>query len=171
MKVEEFWTLVDAAADHARTHDVPAAEALRGRLEPLRTGAVRKFHRHAETFAARAGASDLWAAALLLPGGGSDDGFLDLCTWLVSQGRVTYEAVLADPDRLADVEDLDDQLEDAEEWAYVAEEVLDERDADLGDEPDPEPDPGPLTEEQVAALPARFPKLWARYGDEDASAR
>ncbi|MFC8190064.1 DUF4240 domain-containing protein [Cellulomonas sp. NPDC057328] len=163
MRVGEFWQVVAAADEHARDHGTTPAEGLRAQLAPLPTGAVRRFHRHVERFAARAATSELSAAALLL-GGDSDDGFLDLCTWLVSRGRETYAAVLADPDRLADAEHLDDQLEHAEEWSYVAEEVLDDRDADLGDEPDLGPGPEPLTDEQVAALPSRFPRLWARYG-------
>ncbi|MFS0704350.1 DUF4240 domain-containing protein [Cellulomonas sp. 179-A 9B4 NHS] len=163
MRVGEFWQVVAAADEHARDHGTTPAEGLRAQLAPLPTGAVRRFHRHVERFAARAATSELSAAALLLDGD-SDDGFLDLCTWLVSRGRETYAAVLADPDRLADVQDLDDQLEHAEEWSYVAEEVLDGRDADLGDEPDLGPGAEPLTDEQVAALPSRFPRLWARYG-------
>lgn len=170
MKAEEFWSLVDAAAEHKRTHDASLVDALRELLEPLHTDALRDFHRYAETFAARAANSDLSAAAVLIPAGASDDGFLDLCTWLVSQGRATYDAVLADPDRLADVEDLDDQLEDAEEWSYVAEEVLDHREAGLGDELDSGTAPKVLGDEQVAGLSARFPKLWARYGWEGGTA-
>ncbi|MBO3089328.1 DUF4240 domain-containing protein [Cellulomonas dongxiuzhuiae] len=163
MKANEFWDVVDAAALDARAHGTTPAEALRIRLEPLRTAQIRAFHRHTERVAARAGASDLWAAAYLLPDAGSDDGFIDLCTWLVSQGRGTYEAVLSDPDRLADVDDLDDQLGQAEEWSYVAEEILDERDADLPDEDGPGAEAAPLTDEQVETLATRFPRLWARY--------
>ncbi|MFS0705986.1 DUF4240 domain-containing protein [Cellulomonas sp. 179-A 9B4 NHS] len=120
VRVEEFWVRVDATADYARAHDVSPADALRERLVPFRTGTVREIYWHAQRFAARAAASDLSAAAQLIPGGAGDDGFLDLCTWLVSQGSSTYEVVLADPDRLACVEDLEDQLEDAAEWSYVA---------------------------------------------------
>lgn len=73
--------------------------------------------RQPEKFASRAGVSDLWAASFLVPDTRSDDGLLDLCTWLVSQGRTNYDAVLADPDRLSDVDDLSERLELAEEWS------------------------------------------------------
>ncbi|MFD5827688.1 DUF4240 domain-containing protein [Lentzea sp. NPDC060358] len=43
----------------------------------------------------------LWAAAYVINGGCSDDGFDYFRGWLLTQGRETYEAVLADPDALA----------------------------------------------------------------------
>lgn len=44
---------------------------------------------------------DLWAAAYLMRGGCSDDGFLYFRCWLVSRGRAVFDAALADPDSLA----------------------------------------------------------------------
>jgi uncharacterized protein DUF4240 len=46
---------------------------------------------------------DLWAAAYLINGGCSDDGFDYFRGWLVAQGRASWEAALADPDSLADL--------------------------------------------------------------------
>jgi hypothetical protein len=45
----------------------------------------------------------LWAAAYLINGGCSDDGFDYFRGWLVMQGESTYQRVLADPDTLADL--------------------------------------------------------------------
>jgi hypothetical protein len=47
--------------------------------------------------------ADLWAAAYLVNGGASDDGFEYFRGWLVAQGRDVYEQALADPDSLAAV--------------------------------------------------------------------
>ncbi|MFF5228038.1 DUF4240 domain-containing protein [Dactylosporangium sp. NPDC000521] len=44
---------------------------------------------------------DLWAAAYLINGGASDDGFEYFRGWLIAQGRETFERALADPDSLA----------------------------------------------------------------------
>jgi Protein of unknown function (DUF4240) len=44
---------------------------------------------------------DLWGAAYVVNGGGSDDGFEYFCCWLVSRGREVYESALADSDGLA----------------------------------------------------------------------
>ena len=51
---------------------------------------------------------ELWGAAYLLNGGCSDDCFEYFRGWLITQGRAVYEAVLADPDSLADVDNLTD---------------------------------------------------------------
>ena len=48
---------------------------------------------------------DPWGAAYLINGGCSDDGFAYFRSWLISRGRVTHEAVVRDPDSLADLVD------------------------------------------------------------------
>jgi Protein of unknown function (DUF4240) len=45
----------------------------------------------------------LWAAAYLINGGCSDDGFEYFRGWLIVQGHEVYERVMADPDTLADL--------------------------------------------------------------------
>lgn len=43
----------------------------------------------------------LWAAAYVINGGCSDDGFDYFRGWLIAQGRETFEHVVGDPDALA----------------------------------------------------------------------
>ncbi|OSP39974.1 hypothetical protein B7767_28795 [Streptomyces sp. 13-12-16] len=45
----------------------------------------------------------LWAAAYVINGGCSDDGFDYFRGWLIAQGRETFERVVADPDALAEL--------------------------------------------------------------------
>ncbi|MET9230790.1 DUF4240 domain-containing protein [Lentzea sp. NPDC003310] len=45
----------------------------------------------------------LWAAAYMINGGCSDDGFDYFRGWLLTQGEETYHAVVASPDALADL--------------------------------------------------------------------
>jgi hypothetical protein len=45
----------------------------------------------------------LWAAAYLINGGCSDDGFESFRCWLIVQGRTVFERSVADPDTLADL--------------------------------------------------------------------
>lgn len=47
--------------------------------------------------------SPLWAAAYLINGGCSDDGFDYFRGWLIAQGRTVFEQVTADVDCLADL--------------------------------------------------------------------
>ncbi|MFF4153768.1 DUF4240 domain-containing protein [Streptomyces sp. NPDC001651] len=45
----------------------------------------------------------LWAAAYLINGGCSDDGFDYFRGWLIAQGREVFERAIADPDTLAEL--------------------------------------------------------------------
>jgi len=47
--------------------------------------------------------SSLWAAAYVINGGCSDDGFDYFRAWLMLQGRETFGQAVADPDSLADL--------------------------------------------------------------------
>jgi len=49
---------------------------------------------------------DLWAAAYLINGGASDDGFDYFRGWLIAQGRETFERAVDDPDSLADLREV-----------------------------------------------------------------
>jgi hypothetical protein len=119
---------------------------------------------------ARANEWDLWAAGYLALGGLGDDSFLDFRTWLISQGQERFERVLAAPDDLADLswDDEENDLGFAEEWSYVATELLEER-AVAPDERDEfddytEPRGEPFPEDDDAWFAARFPRLWAMHG-------
>ena len=47
--------------------------------------------------------TDLWAAAYLINGGASDDGFYYFRCWLIGMGETIYNNALANPDSLADI--------------------------------------------------------------------
>jgi hypothetical protein len=84
---DEFWTIVERA--RAEVGDTVPAEAYR---------------------------VDLWAAADLMCGGCSDDGFACFRGWLVAQGRTVRERAVAAPDSLADVGvDPDDDTVECED--------------------------------------------------------
>jgi len=51
----------------------------------------------------------LWTAAYLIHGGCSDDGFWDFRAGLIAMGREVYEAAVADPDTLAEIDDIEDR--------------------------------------------------------------
>jgi hypothetical protein len=52
---------------------------------------------------ARSYVAQLWAAAFVINGGCSDDGFEYFRGWLITRGREVFERALADPDSLADL--------------------------------------------------------------------
>lgn len=75
----------------------------------------------------------LWAAAYLVNGGCSDDGFMDFRSWLISRGRAVTEATFRDPDSLAAL-NLEMDTATFEDFAYVMSRVFRERSG--GDFPD-----------------------------------
>ena len=176
MDVDSFWQLIDrtraeAAGDGGsvvRRH----VETLTEALEDLPDAELQDFDRHLRRARARANHWDLWAAGYLALGGMSDDSFLDFRTWLITHGRTTYERVLAEPDGVADLS-WDEDEEDfgaAEEWGYVAIELLEDRGSDDEEDDDEpgdfdEPTGEPFPENDDAWFAARFPRLWAKYGD------
>ena len=64
---------------------------------------------------------DIWAAAYVIQGGCSDDGFIDFRSWLVVQGKEVFENALKNADSLAELgrEKLEES-EEAEDFYYVA---------------------------------------------------
>ncbi|WP_234359107.1 DUF4240 domain-containing protein [Plantactinospora sp. BC1] len=72
----------------------------------------------------------------MVNGGASHDGFEYFLGWLMAQGRMRWEATLADPDSLADVVDVDTGDLDGEEMLYVAPRAAEDEDAFLTALPD-----------------------------------
>jgi hypothetical protein len=106
-------------------------------------------------------------------GGCSDDGFEYFRRWLVSRGRYVYEAALANPDSLAQLEARPgpDGVWEFEEIYYVAKEVFEEKggEGDVRDYSEPEAGfggPGPAGEPfevDDQHLGRRYPNLWRRF--------
>jgi hypothetical protein len=102
----------------------------------------------------------------------SSDGFQDFRSWLVSEGREVFESVLADPDNLANVLAPGDDF-DFEDFCYIPGRVWEEKTGRDRDEMYPEGKPpsqsnradGPKFESE-AEVRRRFPRLWAKFGEE-----
>jgi hypothetical protein len=130
METDEFWALVEAAR---ATTDAPFDEALTDVLAALPLEGILDYDERFSDVHAIVYRWDVWAACYLITGWGSDDGFIDFRTGLVSLGREWFERVAAAPDSLADhpllggsgsVEELAEALlqEDAN---YAAKEAYD----------------------------------------------
>ncbi|HET9518281.1 MAG TPA: DUF4240 domain-containing protein, partial [Actinoplanes sp.] len=59
--------------------------------------------RHLDKVLAASYTEDLWAAAYLINGGCSDEGFDDFRGWLVAQGREVVARAVREPDSLAEL--------------------------------------------------------------------
>lgn len=146
-------------------------EKLTDRLGKLMPDEVVDFDHWWETMAREAYHWNLWAAAYLINGGCSDDGFRDFRAWLVGRGRHPYEAALKHPDSLADVLDGDPVdgfgLDAAAVRVYEAKtgmsDFYDRLDRAEKDLPPPPPEGDDWDFDDEAEMRARFPKLCHLY--------
>jgi hypothetical protein len=175
MAAETFWSIIERAAK--ADHDPGAQEmALRAELEKLSLEDIISFEAAFRRYLNEAYTWDLWGAAHVIHGWCSDDGFEYFRRWLVSRGREAYEAALADPDSLAelDAQPGPDGVWEFEEIYYIALDVFEkkggegdvrdysEQEAGLGgDGPS-----GERYEDDAERLAQRYPKLWRRFGAE-----
>lgn len=105
MDAEQFWKLIEEARSQV-------ADPGDGDTVALRCADLLAARPREEIVAAQQVLCDLladsyrnplWAAAYILNGGCSDDGFDYFRGWLVVQGREVFERAVRDPDSLADL--------------------------------------------------------------------
>ncbi len=98
-----FWQVIETACcsdpSSAEEWDQRLAEA----LIQLPADEIIEWNHIFDRLAKSAYTTDLWAAAYLINGGASDDGFYYFRCWLIGMGRDIYGRAMADPDTLADV--------------------------------------------------------------------
>lgn len=175
MDKAQFWRLIEDAKAKSGGDCEEQAQALAQRLKQLPLEEIVEFDKSFREGIITVYRWDLWGAAYLINGGASDDGFEYFCRWLIAQGRVMFEAALADPDSLADLLPGDigwgDGGLDCEEIGYAAMEAHQEtagRELDYSDFPRHPSEPVGVkwTEENLDAL---FPKICAKIAriDED----
>ena len=101
MDESTFWSLVETARAESAGAQPNQAERLRAMLEGLPPEEILEFERLFVRFHHQAYRWDLWAAAELIEGGCSDDGFSDFRAGLIALGREAYDKALAAPGSLA----------------------------------------------------------------------
>lgn len=142
---------------------------LRGLLTPLPPNEIKDFKVILDRQIDRAYTWDLWAAAYIMMGGCSDDGFEYWRLWLVSQGREVFDGAVANPESLAALNLGSPDDMELEALAYVAPEIFEQKTGnDLYEElparSGPSDPVGERWEEDSEALAARFPLLSQKYG-------
>ncbi len=168
MTTDEFWQVVD----HVSGPDPDAAASvLEAELARMDDATIAAFGAEYYRQMLR---SNTWlhlAAAQTVMGFTSDDVFRNFRTWTLFQGRVVYDAFVADPDSLAGRGPRDDeQVGMAEELEYLPVQTWEQHtgtdpfEAGSGWPEDPEsfaqPTGSRLTEQQRAQ---RLPRLSAAY--------
>jgi hypothetical protein len=158
MDLERFWGVFA---------DVDTPGDLHDRLEALDQPALVAFERRHALLHADAYDWGLWGAAYVIHGGCSDDTFSDFRSYL---GRSVFENSLENPDSMADVDGLDDEAEEWEDWSSPTMAVMHRRTGEYDFAGPPDPDraaPGEPTgeawNEDADELGRRFPRLTAKY--------
>jgi hypothetical protein len=145
MTKKRFWDIIAASRSEFDREDVYGSRARQvSRLHDLLSAlSIEEVQAFAQFFADRLDEAyskpqhivdgepqdGLWAVAFNIGGGCSDDMFHDFRNWLISMGKVAYEAALADPETVYDVASENGLEEDVffEEFEYVASRVWREK--------------------------------------------
>ncbi len=106
MTLDEFWEHIKKTK---RKDPDAHVEKLVKRLSKLPSDEIVDFDHWWGVMAREAYHWNLWGAAYLMNGGCSDDGFTDFRSWLILQGRDTFQAAVTNPDTLADIADPDEE--------------------------------------------------------------
>ena len=163
MDVERFWSLNDAL------YPEDAAEQLRERLSSLTPPELLSYQKHFDRLFTSAYRWDLWAAAYIIAGGCSDDGFVNFRYGLISRGQTVFDAALSDPESLVDVAgDSDSGFIPNESFGYVAREVYEAMtngempDNDVDHPCDPSGEDWDFDDAQLCKQ--KLPELWGKFG-------
>jgi hypothetical protein len=105
MDMQQFWKLIEDA--RRQVPDRADGEQVAARAAALLSACPREEIVAAgqvlQELMAKSYRTPLWAAAYVINGGCSDDGFDYFRGWLIVQGREVFEHLVADPDALADL--------------------------------------------------------------------
>lgn len=165
MNESEFWNLIQTSKRESHGDNARQLMLLEQALERSSAQEIYNFCRLLREQMDRSYSWDLWAAAYIINGGCSDDGFDYFRAWLIAQGREIFENAIKDPETLVDVAESGVELE---ELLYVANKPFKAK----ADKEFPRNNSsgsskveltGEKWEEDEKALQAKYPKLFARF--------
>jgi hypothetical protein len=88
----QFWQLIGKSSAGSAQ-----ADALETALSELPADEIFEFDKLFDRYMAGLYRWDLWAAAHIINGGASEDGFDYFCAWIIGQGEQAYKSAVADP--------------------------------------------------------------------------
>ncbi|MFN4256118.1 MAG: DUF4240 domain-containing protein [Saprospiraceae bacterium] len=97
----EFWNLIERAKKESGGDGDLQAQLLTEALAKRSVEDILAFDRIFDHFHCKSYQSRLWAAAFIINGGCSDDGFDYFRAWLIAQGQDVFEKTLENPEYLA----------------------------------------------------------------------
>ena len=170
MDLNDFWSLInqsrqDLNLKQAEGNFDSQVASLTQLLSKLSTQDIGAFENRFRTLVREAYRWDLWAAAYIIEGGCSDDGFTDFRCWLISMGQDSYDNAMNDVESLAEIAFTPGvEANSFEDFGYVAWSLLEqmnisEEEAGIQAFPRIESPAGQAW--TAEDLPVHFPKLVA----------
>ena len=168
MEERKFWDIIERAREDSNSNSDLIRDNLRFILAGYTPNELFTFQNKFMECLVKVYTNKIWAAAYLINGGASIDGFYYFRAGLISLGKEAFEKVILDPDSLADIwKNANEDLE-CEEAIYVAPRLYEEKTSLIMEyETDPE-DNGiwPNDDEwEESDLPNILPKLYKIYGE------
>jgi hypothetical protein len=103
MRTDDFWAVIDRATADRPGSPGEVAKRATADLASRDPEEIVAWGRHLDKVMVASGKEDLWAAAYLINGGCSDEGFDHFRGWLIAHGRDVLARAVRDPDSLADL--------------------------------------------------------------------
>lgn len=98
----QFWQLIEAGGPYSPDAQSRQLASVRRQLKKQSASAVFVFYRLFCERMIEAQTWSLWAAAHVINGHCSEDGFVSFRAWLIAQGRTVFAAALENADSVAD---------------------------------------------------------------------
>ena len=122
MRTDDFWAVIARATADRPGSPAEVAERAIADLAARDPEEIVAWGRHLDKVMVASGTQDLWAAAYLINGGCSDEGFDAFRGWLIAHGREAVARSVRSPDSLADLSAVRAAAESGA--VFEAEEVL-----------------------------------------------
>ncbi len=157
MSNTEFWTIINATVSDTQNEQ---SQLLVSKLSKMSKHELLAFEVSYRDALRRAYHWNLWAAAYIINGGCSDDGFDYFCDWLISRGQGVYENALKNPETLVGLATIWDT--EYEDFRYIMIDVMTNKHSDEFPKPTTPPSTSPAGEEwDEETVESKYPKLTA----------
>jgi hypothetical protein len=103
MRTDDFWAVIDRATADRPASPADVAKRAAADLATRDPEEIVAWARHLDRVMVASGTEDLWAAAYVIHGGCSEEGFDSFRGWLIAHGRETVAGSVKSPDSLADM--------------------------------------------------------------------
>jgi len=172
MRTDDFWAVIDRATADRPASPGEVAKRATADLAARDPEEIVAWARHLDKVMVASGTQDLWAAAYLINGGCSDEGFDSFRGWLIAHGREAVARSVKSPDSLADLPavraaaDTGAVFEAGEVLAIGAEAYREATGAELpaGERPVTRPDAADLWDfDNEEEMQRRLPRLSALF--------